>query len=44
MVIITDDETKEYDKSVSKLYKNAGINIDNLTKYAIKPRALALGI
>jgi len=31
MVIITDDETREYDKSVNKLYKDTGINIDNLT-------------
>lgn len=33
MVIMTDDETKEYDKSVNKLYKDTGINIDNLTIY-----------
>ena len=44
MVNMTDDETKEYDKSVNKLYKNTGINIDSLTKCAVKPRALALGI
>lgn len=31
MVIITDDETKEYDKSVNKLYKDTGININHLT-------------
>ena len=31
MINMTDDETKEYDKSVNKLYKNTGINIDNLT-------------
>ena len=31
MVDMTDDETKEYDKSVNKLYKDTGINIDNLT-------------
>ena len=31
MVNMTDDETKEYDKSVNKLYKDTGINIDNLT-------------
>ena len=32
MIDMTDDETKEYDKSVNKLYKDTGINIDNLTK------------
>lgn len=44
MVDMTDDEAKEYDKSIDKLYKNTDINIDNLTKCAVKPRALALGI
>lgn len=31
MVDMTDDEAKEYDKSIDKLYKNTDINIDNLT-------------
>ena len=30
MVNMIDDETKEYDKSVNKLYKDTGIDIDHL--------------